>query len=82
MLGSLGALSEILETVLILFLCWLEPAKEETMSRVNDRSLKCESRIEQILAKVREMCKQAVEDQCVQPALEEELEMMLFRYVK
>ena len=52
------------------------------MSRVNDRSLKCESRIEQILAKVREMCKQAVEDQCVQPALEEELEMMLFRYVK
>ena len=52
------------------------------MSRINEKAMKRESHIKQIMDKVREMCKQAVEDQCVQPALEEELEAMLFSYVK
>lgn len=52
------------------------------MSRINEKALKRESHIKQIMDKVHEMCKQAMEDLCVQPALEEELEELLFSYVK
>ena len=52
------------------------------MSRINEKAMKRESHIKQILDKVHEMCKQAEEDLCVQPALEEELEELLYHYVK
>ena len=52
------------------------------MARINEKAMKHENRIKRIMNKVREMCKQAQEDQCIQPALEEELEMMLNDYVK
>ena len=52
------------------------------MSRINEKALMRESHIKQILDKVHEMCKQAEEDLCVQPALEEELEELLYYYVK
>ena len=52
------------------------------MSRINERAMKHESRVKQVMAKVKEMCKQAEEDQCVQPAAWEELEFMLNSYMK
>lgn len=52
------------------------------MNRINEKQMKHESRIKQVIAKVQKMCKQAEEDQCVQPAMWEELEEMLFSYVK
>ena len=52
------------------------------MSRINERAMKRESHVKQVMAKVKEMCKQAEEDQCVQPAAWEELEEMLFHYVR
>lgn len=52
------------------------------MNRINEKQMKRESRIKQVIAKVQKMCKQAEEDQCVQPAMWEELEEMLFSYVK
>ena len=52
------------------------------MSRIKQDKLKRESHINQVIAKVQKMCKQAEEDQCVQPAMWEELEFMLQSYVK
>ncbi len=52
------------------------------MSRINEKAMKRESHIKQIMDKVHKMCKQAMEDLCVQPALEEELEELLYSYVK
>ena len=52
------------------------------MNRINEKQMKRESRIKQVIAKFQKMCKQAEEDQCVQPAMWEELEEMLFSYVK
>lgn len=52
------------------------------MSHIKQDKLRHESRIKQVVAKVQKMCKQAKEDQCVQPAMREELEEMLFSYVK
>jgi len=52
------------------------------MSRINQKAIKRESHAEQIMDKVREMCKQAQEDLCVQPALWEELEYLVHCYVK
>jgi hypothetical protein len=52
------------------------------MNRANEKEMNRESHIKQIIAKVREICSHAIEDCCVQPAYLEELEEMLFCYVK